>query len=228
MIEGPWSIKADPRAHTNLQCSVSRSPTMPSKSTRLAASLLPFLSIALGNPLGDLEKRACPQVHVFGARETTAPAGYGTSLNVVNSIVAAYSGATSEAINYPACGGQSSCGGVSYANSVVAGIQAVTSAVNSYNTQCPNTFLVLVGYSQVMRNRLILAITENSQSYLIRVVKSSMMPTAVVVTPTRATPTLLSPSRPPLKPRSRLPSSWVTRATSLASRTTLVLATHPE
>ena len=73
----------------------------------------------------------------------------GTAGVVVNLILNAYPGSTAEAINYPTCGGQSSCGGVSYANSVVAGIQAVTSAVNSFNTRCPNTQLVLVGYSQV-------------------------------------------------------------------------------
>jgi acetylxylan esterase len=96
------------------------------------------------------EKRAnCPPIHVFGARETTAPAGYGSSSTVVNLVLSAHSGATSEAINYPACGGQSSCGGVSYANSVVQGISAVASAVNSFNQQCPDTQLVLVGYSQV-------------------------------------------------------------------------------
>ncbi|CAK5276501.1 unnamed protein product [Mycena citricolor] len=90
----------------------------------------------------------CPQVHVFGARETTVPPGYGTSGPVVQSIVGAYPGATSEAITYPACGGQASCGGVSYANSAVAGVAAVASQVNAFNAQCPNTVLVLVGYSQ--------------------------------------------------------------------------------
>lgn len=108
---------------------------------RSAASIL-----ALG---ATFAAAACPSVHVFGARETTAPAGYGTCQSVVSSIVAAYSGATSEALNYPACGGQSTCGGVSYASSVVAGIQAATTAINNYNTQCPNTVLVLCGYSQV-------------------------------------------------------------------------------
>jgi hypothetical protein len=93
--------------------------------------------------------QSCPQVHVFGARETTVSSGYGTAGSVVNSIVSAYSGATAEAINYPACGGQSSCGGVSYANSVQQGVQAVANQVNSFNQRCPNTVLVLVGYSQV-------------------------------------------------------------------------------
>jgi len=90
----------------------------------------------------------CPQVHVFGARETTVPPGYGTAGAVVNSVLSAYPGATAEAINYPACGGQASCGDVSYASSAVQGVAAVASQVNSFNTQCPNTVLVLIGYSQ--------------------------------------------------------------------------------
>ncbi|KAJ5151130.1 uncharacterized protein N7482_010382 [Penicillium canariense] len=97
---------------------------------------------------GDIERRSCPDIHVFGARETTASAGYGSSSTVVNGVLSAYSGSTAEAINYPACGGQASCGSVSYSSSVAQGIQAVASAMNSFNSQCPTTKLVLVGYSQ--------------------------------------------------------------------------------
>ena len=120
----------------------------------LKAALILLLEYALASPIEPvgvetLEKRACPNIHVFGARETTVAQGYGTAGVVVNLILAAHSGATSEAIVYPACGGQASCGGVSYANSVLQGVAAVASAVNSFNTQCPSTQLVLVGYSQV-------------------------------------------------------------------------------
>lgn len=61
-----------------------------------------------------LAKRQCPQIHVFGARETTVSPGYGTAGQVVNLILGAYPGATAEPIAYPACGGQASCGGVAY------------------------------------------------------------------------------------------------------------------
>ncbi|KAK4119809.1 carbohydrate-binding module family 1 protein [Parathielavia appendiculata] len=95
-----------------------------------------------------LAKRQCPEIHIFGARETTVPPGYGTAGTVVNLIKQAYPGATSEAINYPACGGQSSCGGVQYGDSARQGTSAVASAVNSFAQRCPNTKIVLVGYSQ--------------------------------------------------------------------------------
>jgi acetylxylan esterase len=112
-----------------------------------AASLL-LLGQSSASPLSS-RQASCPAIHVFGARETTAPAGYGTAGVVVNLILNAYPGATAEAINYPACGGQASCGSVSYANSVQQGVAAVTAAVNAFNTKCPSTQLVLVGYSQV-------------------------------------------------------------------------------
>ncbi|KAF7890719.1 hypothetical protein EAF00_009034 [Botryotinia globosa] len=117
-------------------------------STTPKAVFLSLLAYASALPSALDTRAACPEIHVFGARETTAPAGFGTAGVVVDLIRAAHSGATSEAINYPACGGQSSCGGVSYGNSVVAGVAAVAAAVNKYNTECPSTKLVLVGYSQ--------------------------------------------------------------------------------
>lgn len=114
----------------------------------LTASLLAIGAAAI--PLeGGMEKRSCPAIHVFGARETTASPGYGSSSTVVNGVLSAYPGSTAEAISYPACGGQSSCGSVSYSSSVAQGIAAVASAVNSFNSECPSTQLVLVGYSQV-------------------------------------------------------------------------------
>jgi acetylxylan esterase len=96
-----------------------------------------------------LAKRQCPEIHIFGARETTVSPGYGTAGVVVNLVKGAYPGATSEAITYPACGGQASCGGIQYGDSARQGTNAVASAVNSFNQRCPNTQIVLVGYSQV-------------------------------------------------------------------------------
>jgi len=106
------------------------------------ATALAFLATA-GALAVPVERASCPNIHVFGARETTAPAGYGSSSTVVNLVLNAHPGATSEAINYPAAGGND------YASSVRAGVQAVTTAVNNFAAQCPSTQLVIVGYSQV-------------------------------------------------------------------------------
>lgn len=107
-------------------------------------------SLAVGASPVEIEARqSCPGVHVFGARETTVGPGFGSSSTVVNLVLAAYPGSTSEAITYPACGGQASCGGIEYGTSANQGTAAVASAVNSFNSRCPNTQIVLVGYSQV-------------------------------------------------------------------------------
>ncbi|KAJ7767963.1 catalytic core domain of acetyl xylan esterase [Mycena maculata] len=90
----------------------------------------------------------CPNVHVFGARETTVPPGYGSTQSVVDNIIAAYPGATSEVISCIFRGGMASCGDVSYAESVIEGVAAVASQANAFNSECPDTILVLVGYSQ--------------------------------------------------------------------------------
>jgi len=60
------------------------------------ALVLPALALAA--PAPELEERACAPIHIFGARETTAPAGYGTTQNIVNSLISAHSGATGEAV----------------------------------------------------------------------------------------------------------------------------------
>ena len=114
-----------------------------------AAAALSIVGLAAANPVEIAERQSCPKVYVFGARETTAPAGYGTAGGLVNQIKSAYPGAGSEAIVYPACGGQSSCGGASYDSSASQGTAAVVKAVTAYNQKCPSTQIVLVGYSQV-------------------------------------------------------------------------------
>jgi len=72
--------------------------------TVLAAAVTLLLAHCGASPLAALEERqsSCPNVHVFGARETTAPAGYGSSSTVVNLVLNAYPGSTAEAISYPA------------------------------------------------------------------------------------------------------------------------------
>lgn len=105
-------------------------------------------ALVAGKPLSTRQSSSCPDVHIFGARETTVSQGFGSAGTVVDLITAQYSGATSEAIVYPACGGQSSCGGIAYGDSVNNGTNAVTEAVNSFAESCPDSQIVLVGYSQ--------------------------------------------------------------------------------
>ncbi|KAL8377645.1 hypothetical protein RB595_008370 [Gaeumannomyces hyphopodioides] len=130
----------------------------PSAALPILAAAASASPLAAGDgPLVAGRQQACPGVHVFGARETTVPQGYGTSQGLVNMVLQAYPGSTSAAIVYPACGGQGSCGGVSYDNSAAQGTQAVVRAVTDFNSRCPNTKIVLVGYSQggqIMDNAL--------------------------------------------------------------------------
>ncbi|KAG4260183.1 hypothetical protein FPRO03_02006 [Fusarium proliferatum] len=103
--------------------------------------------IILANILA-VKAQSCPDIHIFGARETSVAPGFGSAGQLVDMIKADHPGATSEAIDYPACGGQASCGGVQYGDSAKQGTQAVTTAVNGLNQRCPQTKIVLVGYSQ--------------------------------------------------------------------------------
>lgn len=145
-----------------------------------------------------LAKRQCPQIHIFGARETTVAPGYGTAGVVVDLIKGAYPGATSEAITYPACGGQSSCGGVQYGDSARQGTDAVAQAVNSFNQRCPSTQLVLVGYSQVPKLLPLTKSSEIGELTSTRVAKSWTTPSAAapILALASPAPTLRSP--PPL------------------------------
>lgn len=88
-------------------------------------------------------RQSCPNIHVFGARETTAPPGFGSASTVVDLIKQANSGATSESIIYPAAGGNV------YAASVTAGVAAVANQTKTFSQMCPESKIVMVGYSQV-------------------------------------------------------------------------------
>ncbi|KAI5926697.1 cutinase-domain-containing protein [Camillea tinctor] len=88
------------------------------------------------------QQSSCPNVHVIGARETTAPPGFGSAATVVDLVQRGNAGSTSEAIVYPAAGGDS------YAASVAVGVAAVANQTRAFNQKCPDTQIVMVGYSQ--------------------------------------------------------------------------------
>ena len=68
------------------------------------AVLLSLIAGVVAAPLELDARQSCPAIHIFGARETTAPPGYGSAGTVVNLILNAHPGSTAEAINYPASG----------------------------------------------------------------------------------------------------------------------------
>ncbi|KAI1395783.1 carbohydrate esterase family 5 protein [Hypoxylon fuscum] len=109
-----------------------------------AATPLLLLSGALAASSRDVAARqSCAAVHVLGAREeSNVPQGFGSTEALVRMIQEAYPGATSEAIVYPAAGGEA------YPPSVTAGIQAVVDQVSAYVAKCPDSAVVLVGYAQ--------------------------------------------------------------------------------
>ena len=110
----------------------------------IALPLILLAGSALANPMGKTGKRqSCPSIHIFGARETTASPGYGSAGQLIDNIISSNSGATAEAIDYPATGDNPP-----YAESRSEGVSAVNSQVASFASQCPDTKLVLVGYSQ--------------------------------------------------------------------------------
>jgi acetylxylan esterase len=85
----------------------------------------------------------CPGIRIFGARETTAPPGFGSASTVIDLIRAANQDATAEPILYPAAPG------AQYAGSVRSGIAAIETQTQSFNQICPRSRIVMVGYSQV-------------------------------------------------------------------------------
>ncbi|KAG6001211.1 hypothetical protein E4U54_001140 [Claviceps lovelessii] len=109
---------------------------------------LGLLLLTLQGARADEAGSSCPPIHIIVARGTGIPPGYDLILPLVQTLVLEHPGATSEPLEYPACGGGASCGGISYFDSVRAGTAAVAKTVNDFNARCPQTKLVLMGYSQ--------------------------------------------------------------------------------
>ncbi|KAF5021910.1 hypothetical protein F66182_6058 [Fusarium sp. NRRL 66182] len=139
---------------TTLQRQSTPKPTAKPKSTTESTSTTKLEpeteSTQSPNPTPVLEKcpmRSCPALHVFGARdEDTINFGFTYGM-IYNLITRDHPNITKEAIDYPSCGGQESCGGISYNVSVRQGTKAVTDQVNLFHECCPETEILMVGYS---------------------------------------------------------------------------------
>ncbi|KAK4202736.1 family 5 putative carbohydrate esterase [Triangularia verruculosa] len=98
------------------------------------------------------QQNPCPLLHILSARETTAPPGFGSSLTLTNLLLSTFNHSsgtsppiiTAEAITYPALGANDA----EYAASVTTGTAAVVKQLSTFNAQCPETVVILHGYSQ--------------------------------------------------------------------------------
>nr|CDP32453.1 Putative Carbohydrate Esterase Family 5 [Podospora anserina S mat+] len=95
----------------------------------------------------------CPLLHILSARETTAPPGFGSSITLTQLLLSTFNHSspppthptiTAEAIDYPALGANTS----EYAASVTTGTAAVIKRLSTFNALCPETILILHGFSQ--------------------------------------------------------------------------------
>ncbi|OTA64796.1 carbohydrate esterase family 5 protein [Hypoxylon sp. EC38] len=109
---------------------------------KLTITLTSAIAAASVTGASNTPRQNCPSIHIFGARETTAPPGFGSASTVVDLVQQANNGATSESIVYPAAGGNV------YAASVTAGVAAVANQTSTFNQMCPESKIVMVGYSQ--------------------------------------------------------------------------------
>ncbi|CAI7677700.1 unnamed protein product [Penicillium manginii] len=101
-----------------------------------------FVSAA---PVSDSNKQTtttCAPVHLFVARGTSESPGDGSIGSLADLVLHANPGATQEAIDYPALPFPV------YITDVGIGIKAVTDQFARYTSSCPDSTLVLIGYSQ--------------------------------------------------------------------------------
>ena len=108
-----------------------------------ALATLALSHLALAVPATVVEERqgGCQDVHLFLARGTSEPYP-GRQSKIVQAVCQGIGNCGYEDIMYPAGFSPSYCASVS------AGINAGTSQITAYAARCPNSKLVLTGYSQ--------------------------------------------------------------------------------
>lgn len=137
----PFPVRSSSRA-------TCRQPFTQKMKSTIISSLYLSLSLTLASagtsdPSPPPPANLCPQVHVFGARETTAPPGFGSAQTLVDLVTTRFPGATAEAIDYPAAPGKQ------YGASVAAGVAAVVAQTAAFAARCPESVIIMHGYSQV-------------------------------------------------------------------------------
>jgi acetylxylan esterase len=96
-----------------------------------------FLLFFLG---GQTLAQACSPVHLIVARGSFEKPGEGISASLSMAIKRAIPGATSEALDYPAI--------MPYKDSMPIGAANMKKAIAAYTQACPQSKLILIGYSQ--------------------------------------------------------------------------------
>lgn len=107
----------------------------------LASLALSQLAFAAPAAVVEERQQACQDVHIFLARGTSEPYP-GRQSRIVSAVCQGISSCSYEDIVYPASFSPSYCASVS------AGINAGTAQLTAYARRCPNSKLVLTGYSQ--------------------------------------------------------------------------------
>ena len=105
---------------------------------------LSLATLAAAVPITMAPRDTCYSgVYVIGARGSDEDAGFGSTASVVTSILAALPGSGSVALDYPA-----SVIDPLYPDSVTDGVNALITLVTNYESACPGSKIVLVGFSQ--------------------------------------------------------------------------------
>lgn len=112
-------------------------------SSILLAPLL--LGASLAAPLLEHRQSSCAPVHIIAARGSNEAPGPGAMASLAALIQAAYPGTDLESINYPAKL-------FPYDDSSAQGTAATTSQLTNYVNACPNSKIVMIGYSQVSQH----------------------------------------------------------------------------
>ncbi|KAK0646614.1 catalytic core domain of acetyl xylan esterase [Cercophora newfieldiana] len=84
----------------------------------------------------------CPQIQIFGARETTTPQGFGSAITLIELVQKRFPGTVAEEIVYPALGDDL------YSRSAGEGILAVIKQTSAFAARCPQSIIIMHGYSQ--------------------------------------------------------------------------------